>query len=48
MIIYSDAETYTDVLGDMGTNKYLNADGTHGTYIDMYDATKIKNISTNK
>jgi hypothetical protein len=45
--IKTAAETYTDVLGDVGANKYLNTDGTYGTYIDTYDATKISNVVNN-
>ncbi|MBR9846117.1 MAG: hypothetical protein GYB35_08425, partial [Algicola sp.] len=42
---------YTNVLNDVGANKYINEDGSFGTYIDTYDTTKINNtlnsISTN-
>jgi hypothetical protein len=43
--IKTAAQTYTDVLADVGTNKYLNADGTVGTYIDSYDTTRIDDVT---
>jgi hypothetical protein len=44
--IKSASEAYTDVLADAGANKYLNADGTYGTYIDSYDTTRINDVVT--
>lgn len=42
--IKTASETYDDVLVDVGANKYLNADGSVGTYIDSFDTTKIANV----
>jgi hypothetical protein len=42
--IKTAAQTYTDVLADVGANKYLNADGSVGTYLDSFDTTKIANV----
>jgi hypothetical protein len=36
---------YTDVLSDVGTNKYLNADGTYGIYLDTMDANYINDTN---
>ena len=35
-VIKSAADTYTDVLNDVGTNKFLNADGTYGENLETY------------
>ncbi|WP_157805310.1 hypothetical protein [Confluentibacter citreus] len=45
--IKSALQAYIDVLADVGTNKYLNADGTYGTYLDSFDTTKINNVKNN-
>src|SRR5690606_32092322 len=42
--IKSAHQTYTDVLNDVGANKYLNADGTFGFYQDTKDAADISMI----
>jgi hypothetical protein len=39
--ILSAQEAYRDVLEDVGTNSYLNADGSTGTYQDSFDEEKI-------
>lgn len=35
------------ILNDIGANKYLNLDGTYGTYLDSFDTTKISNAQGN-
>lgn len=49
--VVSPFAAYTDVMQDVGANKYLNADGTFGVYQDSFDVLKINNaqndISTN-
>ncbi|WP_040281875.1 T9SS type A sorting domain-containing protein [Psychroserpens damuponensis] len=35
---------YADVTNDVGSNRYLNADGTFGEYQDSFDSTKISNV----
>jgi hypothetical protein len=35
---------YTSVLNDVGANKYLNADGTYGTYLDTNDSNYISDV----
>lgn len=44
--ILSASESRANVLADVGANKYLNADGTVGTYLDSFDAAKIANAGT--
>ena len=39
--IMTASETRENVLNDVGTNKYLNLDGSSSTYIDSYDSTRI-------
>ena len=45
--VSSAQDAYTNVINDVGTNKYLNADGSFGTYLDSYDALKISNVQNN-
>src|SRR5690606_5532247 len=45
--ILTAVEAYNDVLNDVGANKYLNADGTIGIYLDSFDTTKISNVQNN-
>lgn len=37
---------YSRVTSDIGANKFLNADGTYGVYIDSFDAYEINNVVT--
>ena len=39
--ILSANEAYSSVLADVGANKYLNANGTYGTYLDSPDSRWI-------
>ena len=45
--IKTASETYTAVLNDVGANKYLNADGTYGMFIDSFDTAKVANVQSN-
>ncbi|WCO03104.1 T9SS type A sorting domain-containing protein [Psychroserpens ponticola] len=45
--VLSAADAYNAVLADVGANKFLNADGSFGTYLDSYDTLKISNVQNN-
>jgi Secretion system C-terminal sorting domain len=45
--ILSAWQTYSSVLSDVGSNKFLNADGTFGVFIDSFDSLKISNVTNN-
>ncbi|MGS2726163.1 T9SS type A sorting domain-containing protein [Psychroserpens sp. BH13MA-6] len=40
-------QAYTDVLSDVGANKFLNPDGSYGNYQDSFDVLKIGNVQNN-
>ena len=42
--IKSAEETYADVVNDVGANKYLNADGSVGIYLDDKDSADIEMV----
>ena len=45
--LLTPSATYTDVMADVGANKYLNADGTYGVYKDDFDSDKITKTLNN-
>jgi len=45
--IKSANDAFDNVLADVGTNKYLNEDGSSGIYHDSFDTTKISNVINN-
>lgn len=42
------ATAYTNVLADVGANRYMDDSGNPQTYLDSYDTTKIANVSSGK
>ena len=45
--LLTPTQTKAKILADVGANKYLNADGTYGTYIDDFDTEKINKVINN-
>ena len=45
--ILEPEEAYDYVLSNVGTNKYLNSDGSFGEYRDSFDVLKIGNVQNN-
>ncbi|WP_369972254.1 T9SS type A sorting domain-containing protein [Psychroserpens sp. XS_ASV72] len=45
--VTSAQTAFTTVLANVGANKFLNADGSYGTYRDSFDILKINNVQNN-
>ncbi|OUS02942.1 hypothetical protein A9Q86_02525 [Flavobacteriales bacterium 33_180_T64] len=45
--VASAQDAYTEVLSNVGANKFLNGDGSFGNYRDSFDILKISNVENN-